>query len=430
MDKVELRREQVSELAHKLLRDFKGDTYVYGLGVLDRAGSLAAQVGSRAALVRSTYPGSEALVSVVRDSLAGARVDVVGEVAGAQPNAPREDLQRMTEEIRGLDYDVLVALGGGSTIDAAKAAEVLRTLGGEIDDYFGTNRVSDALQAAGKTLPPIVAIQTASSSAAHLTKYSNITNVHTGQKKLIVDPAIVPVRALFDYSVTTSMSPAFTADGAMDGVSHSLEVLYGAVGKPFFAKVLDVAIESIRLIVGNVERAVANPGDEAARLALGLGTDLGGYAIMIGGTNGGHLTSFSLVDVTSHGRACAMMNPYYTVFFAPAIEDALRAVGRVYAEVGLTDADVDALSGRVLGEAVAEAMFALARRTGLPTTLSELPEFTEGHITRALAAAKNPQLKMKLENMPIPMTADMVDAYMGPVLRAAATGDVSMIKSV
>jgi alcohol dehydrogenase len=420
----------VSELAHKLLRDFKGDAYVYGLGVLDRAGSLAAQVGHRAALIRSTYPGSEALVAVVRDSLAGAGVDVVGEVAGAQPNAPREDLQRMTEAMRGLDYDVLVVLGGGSTIDAAKAAEVLWTLGGEIDDYFGTNRVSDALQAAGRALPPIFAIQTASSSAAHLTKYSNITNVHTGQKKLIVDPAIVPVRALFDYRVTTSMSPSFTVDGAMDGVSHSLEVLYGAVGKPFYAKVRDVAIESIRLIVGNVERAVANPGDEAARMALGLGTDLGGYAIMIGGTNGGHLTSFSLVDVTSHGRACAMMNPYYTVFFAPAIEDALRAVGRVYADAGLTDADVDALGGRALGEAVAEAMFTLARRTGLPTTLSELPEFTEGHIARALAAAKNPQLKMKLENMPIPMTADMVDAYMGPVLRAAATGDVSLIKSV
>ena len=51
---------------------------------------------------------------------------------------------------------------------------------------------------------------------------------------------------------------------------------------------------------------------------------------MIGGTNGGHLTSFSLVDVTSHGRACALTNPYYTVFFAPAIEPALRLSARSY----------------------------------------------------------------------------------------------------
>jgi alcohol dehydrogenase len=420
----------MSMLADKLLREFKGDTYVYGSGVLGQAGPLAAQVGKRAALVRSTYAGSDKLVAVVRDSLSGAGVEVIGEVAGAQPNAPREDLQRMTEALKGLAYDVLVVLGGGSTIDAAKAAGVLRTLGGGIDDYFGTNQVTQALQAAGKSLPPSVAIQTASSSAAHLTKYSNITDVHSGQKKLIVDPAIVPDRALFDYDVTASMSPAFTADGAMDGISHSLEVLYGAVGKPFYEKVSAVAREGIGLIVRNVEKAVKDPQDKEARTALGLGTDLGGYSIMIGGTNGGHLTSFSLVDVTSHGRACAMMNPYYTVFFAPAIEEPLRVVGQIYAGAGLTDADIDALSGRALGEAVAEAMFEQARCIGLPTALSELPEFTEGHIERALSAAKDPQLKMKLENMPIPLTADMVDEYMGPVLHAAATGDVSLIKNV
>jgi len=134
--------------------------------------------------------------------------------------------------------------------------------------------------------------------------------------------------------------------------------------------------------------------------------------------------------VTSHGRACALMNPYYTVFFAPAIEGALRIVGKIYADAGLTDADIDALSGRALGEAVAEAMFELSRRIGYPTTLSELPQFTDEHIDRALVAAKNPQLKMKLENMPIPLTADMIDEYMGPVLRAGATGDVSQIVSV
>ena len=65
-----------------------------------------------------------------------------------------------------------------------------------------------------------------------------------------------------------------------------------------------------------------------ARTALGLATDLGGYAIMLGGTNGAHLTSFSLVDILSHGRACAIMNPYYTVFFAPAVEEPLHAGGQ------------------------------------------------------------------------------------------------------
>ncbi len=59
-----------------------------------------------------------------------------------------------------------------------------------------------------------------------------------------------------------------------------------------------------------------------------------------------------------------------------------------------------------------------------------MPGFSEAHIERALAAAKDPQLRMKLENMPVPLTAEMVDDYMGPVLRAAKTGDLSGIRNV
>ena len=256
------------------------------------------------------------------------------------------------------------------------------------DLAISTAQVTQALAGSGATLTPHVAIQTASSSGAHLTKYSNITDVSTGQKKLIVDEAIVPARPVFDYEVTYGAPPSLTADGGLDGIAHSLEVLLGAVGKPFNADVEPVARTSIDLVVNYLPKAIEDPADETARAALCLATDMGAYAIMIGGTNGGHLTSFSLVDVTSHGRACALMNPYYTVFFAPAIEGALCIVGKLYADAGLTDADIDALSGRALGEAVAEAMFELSRRIGYPTALSELPQFTDEHIDRALAAAR------------------------------------------
>ena len=418
------------EKARELLREFKGDRYVYGPGVLPEVGRVTAELGKRAAIVRGTFPGSDGLVQVARDSLAGAGVTVAGELKGVRPNAPREDLFRLADELKALEPDVIVGLAGGSTLDATKAAEVLRTLGGEIDDYFGSGRVTDKLRATGKTLTPIVAVQTASSSSAHLTKYSNITDLATGQKKLIVDEAIVPARALFDYDVTRTMPPGFTVDGAFDGLSHALEVLYGAVDKPSYDKIVEVARVAIGLVVNYVERAVQEPQDTEARTALGLATDLGGYAIMLGGTNGAHLTSFSLVDILSHGRACAMMNPYYTVFFAPAVQDPLRVVGKILMDAGLTGADVDALQGRALGVAVAEAMIALSKRVGFPVTLGEVEGFTEAHIERALAAAKDPQLKMKLENMPVPLTAGMVDAYMGPILLAARDGNLDLIKNV
>jgi alcohol dehydrogenase class IV len=434
--------------ARTLLRQFKGDSYLFGAGVLSRVGKVVAAsnsisprtrawgrpypqvAGLTAALVRETFAGSDKFVQVIRDSLSKSGVSLLAEIQGAKPNCPRQDLFRIAAELKTAQTDVVISFGGGSTIDATKAAVVLSTLGGEIDSYFGTGLVTGALAENGGLLVPHVAIQTAASSAAHLTKYSNITDTSTGQKKLIVDDAIVPAYPVFDYEVTYSAPPNLTADGAMDGIAHCLEVLYGAVGKDFYGKATETAETGIALAVKYLPRVMENPQDREAREAICLATDLGGYAIMIGGTNGGHLTSFSLVDILSHGRACAIMNPYYTVFFAPAIEEPLRLVGRIYRQAGLTKVDIEKLQGRELGIAVAEAMFELARRIGFPTRLGEVQGFTQAHIDRALIAAKNPQLKMKLQNMPVALTAEMVDEYMGPVLEAARDGSLSVIKNV
>jgi len=431
--------------ARTLLRQFKGDSYLFGAGVLSTLGKLVAAIGENAALVRETFAGSDKFVDTY------IRKYVHTCIPGARPNCPREDLFRIAAELKAAQPDVVISFGGGSTIDATKAAVVLSTLGGEIDSYFGTGLVTGALTrltaesaekksgivnsavsavSAVKHLTPHVAIQTAASSAAHLTKYSNITDISTGQKKLIVDDAIVPTYPVFDYEVTYGAPPNLTADGAMDGIAHCLEVLYGAVGKSFYGKAAEIAGTGIALAVEYLPRVMANPQDKEAREAICLATDLGGYAIMIGGTNGGHLTSFSLVDILSHGRACAIMNPYYTVFFAPAIEEPLRLVGSIYRRAGLTKVDIEKLQGRELGIAVAEAMFELARKIGFPTCLSEVQGFSQAHIDRALMAAKNPQLKMKLQNMPVPLTAEIVDEYMRPVLEAARDGDLSLIKNV
>jgi alcohol dehydrogenase len=416
--------------ARELLYEFKGDSYLLGPDVLSGVGQRITAAGKKVVLIRSTFAGSDDYVEIIRNSLTESGVELVAEIKGARPNCPREDLFRIAEGLRETDADVIVSFGGGSTTDAVKAAEVLRTLGGDINTYFGTGLVTKALQQSGKSLTSHMAIQTIAGSAAHLTKYSNITEISTGQKKLIVDGSIVPAYPVFDYKVTYSTPPDLTADGALDGISHSLEVLYGAVGKPDYEKLEEIAGIGIRLAVNYLPQAIADPKDKEAREALCLATDLGGYSIMTGGTNGGHLTSFSLVDILPHGRACAIMNPYYTVFFAPAIERPLRVVGKIYQEAGLTETDIEALKGRDLGIAVAEAMFELARRIGFPTRLRDVERFGQQHIDRALAAAKNPQLKMKLQNMPVPLTAEMIDDYMGPILEAARDGNISLIKNV
>lgn len=414
--------------ARALIDELKGDKYAYGPGTLSETGRFAAELGSRAALICDAFPGRERFVNKLKDSLASHGVRLVAEIEGSRPNAPREDLLRIAGELKSTDADVIVCLGGGSTIDAAKAAEVLRTLGEPLDRYFGVGKVTPILEASGKKLAPVVAIQTAASTGAHLTKGSNITDYKTGQKKLIVDAALIPPRAIFDYELTFSMPPTFTADGAFDAAAHMLEVLYDSVGKPYNAKMSEVAPLGFKLILEYLERALKTPGDVEARTALALAADLGGIGVCTGGTNGAHLNSFSLVDILSHGRACAIMNPYYTAFFVPAVEKELRLIGRVYQEAGYLDPDPHALSGRTLGEAVARAMMAFQRKVGFPATLGEVPGFTRGHIARALSAAKDPALRMKLEQMPVPMSAETVDEYMGPVLEAALDGDLSLIK--
>ncbi|UCD29159.1 MAG: iron-containing alcohol dehydrogenase [Planctomycetota bacterium] len=421
--------------AAELLRQFKGDNFIFGLDCFNQLGKQAASFGKRVSLVTVGMEENWAqpIHQATRHALDSAAIELAGDpIPGAAPNSPKDDVFRIAQALSEQQPEVVICVGGGSNIDATKAAVTYLTLGDkypEFNNYFGMGQVSKMLDQTNRRLLPMVAVQLASGSGAHLTKYSNITDMQTMQKLLIIDEAVVPPKALFDYKATVSMSRAFTMDGGLDGVSHCLEVYMG-IPADQSQKVKPVSLLGIDLIVNNLKAACRDPQNLGAREAIGLGTDLGGYAIMIGGTNGAHLTSFSLVDLLPHGRACALMNPYYTVFFAPAIENRLRDIGTIYKNAGYTDAVLDSLRGRDLGLAVAEAMLELSKDIGFPTTLDEVTGFTDTHIERALAAAKNPKLESKLKNMPVPLTAQTVDDYMGPILAAAKTGDFGRIKNM
>jgi alcohol dehydrogenase class IV len=429
--------------ARKILKDWKGDSYTFGEDVLDATGKCAKKYGKKAALVVTELGQAwvEKPLGQIKASLKanGVAFDLIN---GARANAPREDVYRISLQVARSKADVIVGFGGGSTIDASKAAAVLNTYssseaieilgvsvadGDSIEPYFGTGTVTKMKEKTGRVVMPVVAVQTAASSGAHLTKYSNITDPVTGQKKLIIDEAIVPPSSVFDFKMTLDAPASLTVDGGLDGIAHAWEVFMGSSG-PSYDKVKEVARLCMQLIVFGLQKIKKEKRDLEGRIALGLGTDLGGYSIMLGGTSGPHLGSFSLIDVLSHGRACALLNPYYTVLFAPVVQDQLRVAGTIFKEAGYIKEDVSKLKGRDLGLAVAKGMIAFSKDLNFPVTLKEAGA-TRGHLDRMLTAAKNPQLKSKLQNMPTPMDTEKgdVERLMKPVLEAAYSGDLSLI---
>lgn len=420
--------------AYALLNEWKGDAYIHGLGVLDQVGAIARGFGTRALVVSNTTY-MKPIADKVIGYLEAAGVELAGGVIApeAKPNAPREDVYRLESYILHTKPDCIIAIGGGSAIDACKAANALATLGAsvtpEIDHYFGTDVVTNALKDTGLSLTPMIAVQTSASSGAHLTKYSNITDPVEGQKKLIVDNALNPTVAMFDYETTVTMPLSVTIDGALDAIAHTFEVFCGAK-EATYDRSREIAEVAIGLVAEYAKVLIEDPTNVKAREAIGLATDLGGYAIMIGGTSGAHLTSFSLVDIVAHGTACGIMNPYYAVLYSRAIQKQLKVVGAIFVDHGFADKSILELKDRALAVAVAEAMIAFSKSIKAPVKLDDIPGFTEKHIERALGAAKDPQLAMKLQNMPVPMKTEDVDTYMEPLLRAAANGDLSLIKEM
>jgi len=432
--------------AREMLQDWKKENYVFGMDVIESVSDFSHKGGKTTMLVVTgwkTEAWVELLVKDIESSLNKRNVQILDIIRGARANAPREDVYRIANQIGKKKSDSIIAIGGGSTIDAVKSSCVLATLDSDdIEKYFGMGLVTKSLKEECKKLPIIIAVQTASSSGAHLTKYSNITDPLTGQKKLIIDEAVVPPFAVFDYSTTIKAPYAIRADGALDGIAHNLEVVCGATGKSFFEKIMDIAETGISLIVRYLPKVLDNPDDREAVEALGLGTDLGGYAIMVGGTNYGHLFSFSVVNKLTHGRACAIANPYVLIFFAPAIEEQLKMIGGIFQREGYINEDIKKYKGRNLGVIVARGIIKFSESIKFPTTFSEVGVDIEDK-NRILNAAKNPQLWSKLEQAPVSLiskdkngdidklrTEENIDVYMGALIDGIISGNFDRIKNM
>ncbi|MGA8382298.1 MAG: iron-containing alcohol dehydrogenase [Stellaceae bacterium] len=270
------------------------DPYIRDCGILERAAALLdrARIGSE--LFADTVP--DPTTAVVE---AGARV------------------------LSGGGFDSLVAIGGGSSIDTAKAMNVLAANGGRMRDWKVPAEIP-------KTGLPLVAIPTTAGTGSEVTRFTVITDTESDEKMLIAGLACCPLAAIVDYELTLTMPLRLTADTGLDSLTHAIEAYVSRRASPYTD---GLAKNAMGLIARHIRTACAEPGNRAAREAMMLGATTAGMAF----SN----SSVALVHGMSrpigaffhvpHGLSNAMLLPQITAFSTPAAldryADCARAMG-------------------------------------------------------------------------------------------------------
>jgi alcohol dehydrogenase len=328
---------------------------VFGVGALARLGELARELGGKRALL-VTDPGLEKAghpqraVGSLQD--AGLKVFVFD---GVEENPTTRTVDAALTFARKSRIDLLVAVGGGSSMDCAKGVNFLLTNGGRMEDYKGFGKAT-------RPMLPSVGVPTTAGTGSEAQSFALIADEKTHLKMACGDRKAAFRVAVLDPEVTVSQPEAVTAVTGIDAVAHALES-YVCTRRNPLAQLY--AREAWRLLEGNFERVLRRPDDLEARGAMQLGANFSGSAIensMLGACHACANPLTAHYGVT-HGVAIGVMLPHVVRFNADA---AGALYGDLVHEVGLLNGDHGA-AGEVLARRVAE----LVRAAGLPTRLAE-----------------------------------------------------------
>lgn len=253
--------------------------------------------------------------------LAAAGIDW-GVFGDCVPDPTTDSVAAALARLRAGDHDCLVALGGGSSLDTAKAMAVLARHGGEMRDYKVPAPVHSGL--------PVIAIPTTAGTGSEVTRAAVITDTANDEKMLCMGLGLVPEAALVDFELTLSMPRRLTADTGLDSLCHAIEAYVSRRANPFTDA---VALTAMGAISRHIRTACDEPDNRAAREAMMLAATQGGMAFanasvtLIHGMSrpiGAHFH-------VPHGLSNAMLLPEVTAWSvsgAPArYADCARAMG-------------------------------------------------------------------------------------------------------
>ncbi|TRB07464.1 iron-containing alcohol dehydrogenase [Agrobacterium tumefaciens] len=259
----------------------------------------------------------------------------------------------LVKRISDGSHDGLVALGGGSAMDTAKAGAIVATSGEELRTLKVPRIVDFAVM-------PVIAIPTTAGTGSEVTRAAVVTDTAASEKMLILGTAALPVAAIIDYELTLTCPYRVTVDTGIDALTHALEALVNRNGN---AHSEALALSALKLIGANLEKVADNPDDRDAREAMMLGATHAGLAV----SN----TSTALIHGLSrpvgaffhvpHGMSNAMVLPLVTQFSLNSALPHYAAAARALGCASAADSD------QIAGTKLVEAFTGLNRRLKVPT---------------------------------------------------------------
>lgn len=288
-------------------------------------------------------------------------------------NPTIENVQHGVAAFKASGADYIIAIGGGSSMDTAKAIGIIIT-----NPEFEDVRSLEGTAPTKNACTPIIAVPTTAGTAAEVTINYVITDVQKKRKFVCVDPHDMPVIAVVDPDMMSTMPKGLTASTGMDALTHAIE---GYTTKGAWEMSDMFHLKAIEIISRSLRKAVAN--DPEGREGMALGQYIAGMGFSNVGLGIAHSMAHTLGAVydTPHGVACAMMLPIVMEFNQETTGEKYREIARA---MGVKN--VDSMSQAEYRKAAIDAVKALSEDVGIPKTIDAIKEEDLEFLAQSAAA--------------------------------------------
>lgn len=337
------------------------ETSYHGSGAIQEIATEAKAHGFKKALVCSDPDlikfGVTAKVTDILDKN-GLEYEIYSEI---KPNPTIDNVKHGVETFKKSGADYLIAIGGGSSMDTSKAIGIIIA-----NPEFEDVRSLEGVAPTKKPCVPIIAVPTTAGTAAEVTINYVITDVERKRKFVCVDPHDMPIIAIVDPDMMSSMPKGLTASTGMDALTHAIE---GYTTKAAWEMTDMFHLKAIEIVARSLRSAVAN--EKEGREGMALGEYIAGMGFSNVGLGIAHSMAHTLGAVydTPHGVACAMMLPIVMEYNADCTGEKYREIARAMGVKGVDDMSVEEYR-----KAAIDAVAQLSVDVGIPTKLEAIKE--------------------------------------------------------